>query len=455
MSLQSCQPGSTVGFPLKLLHNLFDSWAAASSTTEVALKQNTLVNDITVNWGPIQRGAQIKATTSESSFTVTGFSVAADSTTLTIGTAEYRCSEVISITKIQHPMFCKDSNALYEFIQAFQIQNKASNPSSSDIILITRPLVFDATKTDPFWSAIDASVLAKGKPQSVDLDLKSLYAYSTGELLPMVMYQSCLPVQLLNYNASQVKGNIKIQVNVIMAPIYVKATDSGLGLCRNVNTYSLVTTPKRPVDCFPNASSTTVFQFSTGLNTFPTDSKNNYTFLSPNSILSDLSSVVERITIQIPKFLLGKSLSVVSNKIPPYLPGLVEGFEGGSNKTYKCYKIDPTKDIRNDQILVDPTTGESLSQTMADQDINQDPEILAALNGQTPKVSGILPGDIQFILSIIATVLGSILLLSYFWYIKHVIFDLKDLNWGILHTLIFIGLFIALVFFSIFFDKKS
>jgi len=452
MSLQSCQPGSTVGFPLKLLHNLFDSWAAASSTTEAALKPNTLVNDITVNWGPIQRGAQIKATTSASSFTVTGFSVAADSTTLTIGTAQYRCSEVISVTKIQHPMFCKDSNALYEFIQAFQIQNKASNPSSPDIVLITRPLVFNTTKTDPFWSAIDASVLAKGKPQSVDFDLKSLYAYSTGELLPMVVYQTCLPVQLLNYNGETVKASIQMQVNVIMAPIYVKATDSGLGVCRNVNTYSLVTTPKRPVDCFPNASSTTIFQFSTGLNTFPKDGTNNYTFLAPNSILSDLSSVTDRITLKIPKSLLGKSLSVISNKIPPHLTELVEGFDGGSNKTYKCYKIDPTKDIQKGQILVDPNTGESLSQVMEDQ--AQDPEITAALNGQAPKVSGILPGDILYILSIIATVIGSISLLAYFWYIKHVIFNLKDLNWGILHTLIFGGLLTGLIFFSIFLGKK-
>ena len=451
MSLQSCQPGSTVGFPLKLLHNLFDSWAAASSTTEAALKPNTLVNDITVNWGPVQRGAQIKATTSESSFTVTGFSVAADSTTLTIGSAQYRCSEVISVTKIQHPMFCKDSNALYEFIQAFQIQNKASNPSSPDVVLITRPLVFNTTKTDPFWSAIDASVLAKGKPQSVDFDLKSLYAYSNGDLLPMVMYQTCLPAQLLNYNGETVKASIQMQVNVIMAPIYVKATDSGLGVCRNVNTYSLVTTPKRPVDCFPNASSTTVFQFSTGLNTFPKDGKNNYTFLAPNSILSDLSSVTDRITLKIPKSLLGKSLSVISNKIPPRVSELVEGFTS-STRQYRCHKIDPTKDIQNGQILVDPTTGESLSQAMADQE--QDPEITAALNGQAPKVSGILPGDILKVLSIIATVIFSISLLAYFWYIKHVIFNLKDLNWGILHTLIFGGLLTGLIFFSIFLGKK-
>jgi len=455
MSLQSCQPGSTVGFPIKLLHNLFDSWAAASSTTEAALKPNTLVNDITVNWGPVQRGAQIKTNVSPSSFTVTGFSVAADSTTLTIGTAQYRCSEVISITKIQHPMFCKDTNALYEFIQAFQIQNKASNPNSSDIILITRPLVFSNTKTDPFWSAIEASVLAKGTPQAVDFDLKSLYAYSNGDLLPMVMYQTCLPVQLLNYNKETVKANIKIQVNVIMAPIYVKATDSGLGLCRNVNTYSLVTTPKRPVDCFPNSSSSTVFQFSTGLNTFPMDGNNNFAMLSPNSLLSDLSSVTERITIKIPKFLLGKSLSVVSNKIHPLLPGLVEGFDGGSSKQYKCYKIDPTKDIKDGQILVDPTTGESLSQAKADQEPDQDPVITAALNGQAPNVSGMLPNDIQFILSIIATILGSILLLAYFWYIKHVFFDVKDLNWGFIHLIIFIALFTGLIIFSVFFDKKS
>ena len=123
-----------------------------------------------------------------------------------------------------------------------------------------------------------------------------------------------------------------------------------------------------------------------------------------------------------------------------------------STRQYRCHKIDPTKDIQNGQILVDPTTGESLSQAMADQE--QDPEITAALNGQAPKVSGILPGDILKVLSIIATVIFSISLLAYFWYIKHVIFNLKDLNWGILHTLIFGGLLTGLIFFSIFLGKK-
>ena len=38
----------------------------------------------------------------------------------------------------------------------------------------------------------------------------------------MVMYQTCLPAQLLNYNGETVKASIQMQVNVIMAASVVE-----------------------------------------------------------------------------------------------------------------------------------------------------------------------------------------------------------------------------------------
>jgi hypothetical protein len=454
MSLQSCPPGSTVGFPIKLNQNLFAEWPGASTDLATALKPVIQENELSVSWGPVQKGAQIVASVGPSSFTVSGFNVAADATTLSLGTANYRCSEVISVAKIQHASFCTDKNALYEFIQAFQIQNKGSNPSSPDIILLTRPLVFNDTE-NAFWSAIDTSALKKGESQRVDIDLKSLYAYSTGDLLPTVSYRTCLPVQLLNYNGETAKGSIKIQVNVVMAPIYVKASSSGLDTCRNVSAYSLITTPKRPADCFPDATSSTIFQFSIGLNKYPSDSKNNFRCLAPNSTLADLATTTQKLMIEVPKPFLDKPISKISSAIAPPLQSTVEGFTGsGPTKNYKCYRIDPTRDVKDGQILVDPTTGEPLSKVMDEENEGQDPAITAALNGKAPQPSGLLPGDIEFILSIIATVIGSIVLLAYGGYVVNILFIRKDLNSGLFHLVFFVLALLSLSVFAIFFDKK-
>ena len=455
MSLQSCPPGSTVGFPIKLNQSLFAEWPGASTDTATALKPLLQENELSVSWGPVQKGAQIVASVGPSSFTVSGFNVAADGTTISLGTANYRCSEVISVAKIQHGSFCTDKNALYEFIQAFQIQNKGANPSSPDIILLCRPLVFNDTE-NAFWTAIDTSALKNGEPQRVDFDLKSLYAYSTGDLLPTVSYRTCLPVQLLNYNGETATGSIKIQVNVVMAPMYIKASSSGLATCRNVSTYSLVTTPKRPADCFPDATSSTGFQFSIALNKYPSDGKNNFRCIAPNSTLADLATTTQKVMIEVPKPFLSKSIATISKAVAPPLQSTVEGFTSESpTKNYKCYRIDPTRDVKDGQIMVDPTTGEPLSKVMDEENEGQDPAITAALNGQAQQPSGLLPGDIEFILSIIATVIGSIILLAYGGYIVNILFVRKDLNTGFFHTLNFIFALSCLCVFAIFFDKKE
>lgn len=241
-----------------------------------------------------------------------------------------------------------------------------------------------------------------------------------------------------------------------MAPIYVKASSSGLDTCKNVSAYSLVTTPKRPVDCFPDASSSTVFQFSIGLNNYPSDSKNNFRFLAPSSSIADLATATQKLMLTVPKPLLGKSVTIISNAVAPPLQSTVEGFTDASpTKNYKCYRIDPTKDIKNGQIMVDPTTGEPLSTMIDEENAGQDPAITAALNGEVPQPSGLLPGDIEFILSIVATVVGSIILLAYGGYIVNIFFIRKDLNSGFFHMSIFIVALFSLVVFAIFFDKKS
>lgn len=432
MTLQSCQAGSTTGFPLRLSDTL-------STVSQSELNTITNTNEITVQWGPVAN-----TTISTSSFTVTGFDSIANNTTLTLGGANYKCSTAMSITRIQHLQFCNDKNAVAECIQSFQIELPQSG--KPDIVLITRPIVFNTTTSTLFWNAVDTSI-KDGSNVSAPVDLKSLYAYENGELLPSINYQTCLPVKILNYSGSDaITGSIIVRVNVIMSPIYISVNDAGLGNNRIPSKYSFLPSVK---NLFTAASQSAIFQFNTGLDTYPSSSNHNYLPLAPSGYIT-AAAALSKIELALPASLIGQPISSLTTTAPPTLPKSTN-----KNKQYKCYKINPTKDIQNGQILVDPTTGQSLSQSMTDQAEVEDPEITAALNGTPPKVSGMLPGDIQFILSIIATVLGAISLVAYFWYIKHVFFNLKDLNWGILHTLIFTGLFTGLIIFSVFFDKKS
>ena len=199
--------------------------------------------------------------------------------------------------------------------------------------------------------------------------------------MPMVSYQTCLPVKLTNAttasHTTQIRS-IRMRVNAVIQPLYVNATDTGLGLCSSVTTYTLVTEPMRLADIFLNntrfpvftgLASTVYIQFPTGLSsngyTFPnigtgSSATNNLVLLGQSAPISAFSDIIKKIQIYVPEAFIGKSVAEISSSnIPgPVLP---------KKKAFKCYTIDPKKDIVGDQIMVDPTTGQSLADTMADQ----------------------------------------------------------------------------------------
>jgi hypothetical protein len=69
--------------------------------------------------------------------------------------------------------------------------------------------------------------------------------------------------------------------------------------------------------------------------------------------------------------------------------------------------------------------------------------------------SGLMPGDIQQILFIVLTVLGTITLLAYFMFVVHTVMFRKDFHNGIIHFVIFIVLLFGLVVFGILFGKND
>lgn len=535
-----------MGFPIKISQSLFKDWPATDKA-QSQLEKLVVPTDFSVNWQNkgIQTGASISVRQSLGAdgkpgvFQISGYST--DGSTLTYGNATYNCSGIISIVQNQHPNLYQGKNALYEIILAFQITNKSTNPSSPDVILLCRPLIFvQGGYSPPFWNAVDTACVQK-KAQKADIDLSELYGYNSSLLFPMVTYQTCLPVKAFT-GSTYSYGSLRVRVNVVMHPLMVVATENGLGKCSSINRYTMVTTGNGPIDLFQRA---TAFQFRDGYGTdlFPSRPDNqmvpNY---SPTTI-SEFPTILNIFEIQVPKEFLGKSLSEIANaKVPEKVKP--------KKKAFKCYTIDPTKDIVGDQIMVDPTTGKKLKDTLNQgssyEDDDGTPETVEekyytlsgpAINGtikvtkvvdwpwggqppgtniylaqdgplvrgvistlpdfvnqsvinykgkvddfagiatfqkeaikydkntavivtevKTSSVSinnpGILPGDIEYAITVVIVIIGTLSLIAYMGFIAYNIFHLKSpLNEYFHHIILFFSLFICLILFGIFVEK--
>ena len=448
MSLRNCSSGSTQGFPIKLSQKLNDVWTGETmDSVNNKLKKLTVPTDFSVSWGPPSQNSSVSVIFNQTVCQIRGIDTVSDSTTLTYGRAQYKCSSVISIVKNQHATLTNTNASDYEVILAFQLQSKSDNPSSPDVILITRPLVFGSWNSTPFWAAVNTAML-RNSPQSCVTDLSTMFAYNSSTLMPMITYESCLPVKLLNYNGAPSKtGSINLRVNVITQPIYVVADQNGLGQCSSVTKYTLITEPRNPVNMFDSVSANTIMQFKDGYGSdgFPVPATTNLIPQATAAVISDFNTVLNTISILVPEAFLGKSLSELSDiKTPAPLPK--------RKKAYKCYRIDSEKDIKNDQILVDPETGEPLSETMRKELIESaggDPSLL----GKAP--SGLMPGDVEHIMFIILTTLMSFGLFGYLIYTVSMIQAGGDTaSYGYYNLAFFGVMFLFLVGFSVFFGKS-
>ena len=452
MSDTQCKAGDTSGFPVTLSQSLYTNWPATSNSQE-QLQKLTIPTDFSIQWqnnGIQTCNISVKQTLNSAGvpgvFQVSGFSP--DGCTITYGSAIYQCSGVISIIQNQHPTFTQGGNAQYEMILAFQIKNKNINPSSPDIILLCRPLIFQKSGGNtPFWNAVDVATTQQTLQNNIAIDLSSFYGYNASLPMPMITYQTCLPVKHFN-NSQYSYGSLRMRVNVVPQPLYVVASETGLGKCSSINKYTLVTSGNGPIDIFGYG---TIIQFrdGNGSDLFPvqTTKSNLVPNTAPNSI-SAFADVLQKFEILVPEAFLGKSLADIANaQAPPPVKN--------KKKAYKCYTIDPTKDIVGDQIMVDPTTGQSLVDT-------QKQEALDAAGGDTLMVnasggsSGIMPGDIEHAITAILTAIGTITLIAYLGFIIHMILY-RDTGFhdSLPHIVMFIVCLIGLILFSIYVEKPT
>jgi hypothetical protein len=238
--------------------------------------------------------------------------------------------------------------------------------------------------------------------------------------------------------------SIRLRVNVVPQPLYIVASENGLGKCSAIKKYTLITTGNGPIGVFGYGN---IFQFRDGVgdDLYPRNASiNNFVPNAAPAVISAFTDVIQKFEILVPEAFLGKSLAEIANtETPPPVQS--------RKKAFKCYTIDPSKDIVGDQIMVDPTTGKSLLDT-------QRQEALDAAGGDPSVIdggsSGIMPGDIEHFITICAVVIGSIALLSYLGFILHLIFYRENgLHDSMYHIMGFVFSFIVLILFGVYVEK--
>ena len=460
MSLQSCD-GGTTGFPIKLIQNLFKSWPGINPS-DASVNRLIAPIDFSINWAP-KTNVNIAVTNTPSVFQITGLDPVTNGTTMTYGTANYNCSPILTMIQIQHANLASvwgEGAPIQEIIQAFQITNKSMNPTSPDIMLFCRPVIVinDSWAATPFWTAVNDATASKSSKPVTNFDLSSLYTFDGSTLMPMISYQTCIPVQIAGSTKPAQKGSLDIRVHVITSPLYIQGKSNGSNQCTNVTRYTLVTSGSglSPINVFNEAGYNNI-QFTTGRtsdgksNSYPSATNTDYLQpLPPSASVRTWSQALQTFQFLIPTQFLGKSLSEIAKADSLPKPKKV-------NKPYKCYTIDPTRDVSGNMILIDPTTGEPLSDAVRKDQLDSaggDAELAMALGGSPPPDPGMQPGDIEEIVVIVIGVIGGVALLAYLFYIFRFFME-HNLDEGWHHLVIFVIVFIVLFLITYLLSEDS
>ena len=456
MSLQMCS--GITGFPIKLSQNLFNEWPGGYDPADPKVTNQLVVpTNINVSWSPTTT-IPISVDTTNSQFKITGLESVANGTTLVYGDAIYTCQPILSLVNIQHENLIPTSPATQELIMTFRIkdtQTKQSNPSSPDIILLCRPIIL-SNKTNigsEFWKSVNTAALTANTRVNTNYNAANNFTYDGTTLLPMITYETCIPTQLVGGPNIFKEGATRIRVYVVTQPLSIPSIESGSGKCSAVQKFTIPVNGL--VDIF-NQRGYITLQFTNAksqngkTNEYPPISP-TFSFIIPKDSLtltlaavpevsswqSGTQSVLQTFEYMVPDNFIGKSLSEIAaiTTVPR---------TNTTKKPFKCFTIDPSKDIVGDTILIDPTTGEPLENTqkkMALQASGGDPDLAAALNGQGAKNTGILPGDIEIIVTILVSIFGGILLLAHSFYTVR-LFMVKNYHDGGIQILFLSSIFL-------------
>ena len=464
MSLQVCE-GENTGFPIKLNQTMFDPWPGVKYSE---VQRLVVPSDIQVAWAP-PTTANISATYINEIFHIGGFDSIASGTTLTLGSATYTCSPTLTLCGIQHGRLVSAGSPTNEVILAFVIQRKNDNPSSPDIVLMCRPAILsdNASNSHPLWKSVDSAVKNNTASSLSGFDLSSLFAYNRDVMMPMMSYETCIATQLIGGPNKPAEGSTKVRVVVCSQPINIFSEPTGTQKCSRVAKYTLPESDGRLLfNVFSSGSAAgsgyTKIQFSDrkadngATNAFPPIPSPPANFLVlglAGRTVDDWANVLQTFEYLVDPAFVGKSFAEIARaQIAPV--------KKKGKKAFKCYTIDPRKDVVGDQILIDPATGQPLKDTMDSlnsESAGGDPALALALGGQALQSDvKIQPGDIEEWFVYIISTIGGLLLLAYLFYIIR-IFVAQRYSDGITHVAGFCGCFLILfaLTFGLDLDSKN
>lgn len=417
MSLELCT--GTTGFPLIIDKPVNSSkWNDYNSSisiqpfeTDLTYQPNSLPYSVTIN----------KGTETETNI----FQIlieSASSTTLLYENVRYQMNSIISIVPNLHSSFNNTSPNNYEIIIEFRISDITLNPTLPRLILICRPIHF--SRSSDKSSILDSVINKYNKPTSTDsvtLNVSNLIGWNSSTLYPMIAYNTCIDQTSSTQNAS------------INTRVYV--CSKILSVYNNADTYPYLNKYK--------ISQNIIDKFFSGKSKV----------ISSSSPVTTYAILYSTIQVQVPKFMVGESLTdVLSSDIEELPTYATDPKRSSGNTKYKCYTIDPLHDIdSNGNILIDPKTGAPLTTNQLKEE-----GLLAPTTGSIDiGSSGLMPGDIENIVSIICITIGTILLLAYAGYIAHMLFITKDINNGLFNIACFIVLFVCLILFGVFYGNEK
>jgi hypothetical protein len=368
----TCPTGTIGGFPITSAKNLYDRWT--TSHTDAELKKLETPYDLTISWSKIPRNRTFRNEVEAGSFSRLHISPYSDST-ITLNNIMYSALNYISLVNAQNSKLVRGNDATQELIWAFKAPAMDRIPGNNPhLILICRAGRYVVgMKTDQFWQAVETSFASTTKTSDIrgEYDLKILFP--TDEFNA---YETCMTVGTTT--------NYRIRVYVIPRILDIPLTR----------------------DSATSEKCSSVMQLSLKVD--------DAAFNNTNRLLSRLGENFIRSWDDVKKY-----IQVQKNTLLDY--SATTRPASSPRKNFKCYTIDPDKDIVGDQITIDPSTGQPLSEYL-NEDI--DAELQPAA---TP--SWLTVGNLQQYGIYIGAGLGVCIIVAGLIYICGVIFKLMTADW--------------------------
>ena len=466
MSLQSCQPTAYSGFPV-----LPPSTAPPITSILTTDYTNSIVPiDITASWQPTMSSVDVSIYASKNSSTnlinpfVFTLPESTSTTSIQYGPATYDLYPSIAIVQNQHARLTGSQSSKYEMIITFCKRDTSNLYSSSpNILLLCRPLTVSSTKTtDLIWSPIANALASPTRAATIGFNIQSIYTFpTTKSFMPMVAYSTCLPVKVLNSSilnpqTTAKSGSISMRVYVVNQPLVINTTPEMEALIPPSYSLSVPISKLFLQNDVPSGYNTLQFKDGLGTGGFPSNTAANLLPLPYTvSIVGTASSAI-RIAYEyvVADELLGMSITDIARMTDNTKSSAGGKSVSGGNTQFKCYQIDPSKDISNGTITIDPKTGLPLKDLIAESSSNDNGGYSSPTLDMDAS-SGLMPGDWQQIGVVALIVVLTIFLLVYIIFILDHIIEHKNIEDILIHFVVIAIVFGLLIGVGVMYGKQQ